>query len=1104
MNLNLKMEEKLNLQDYKTDRNLEELISDNSRENQMNEKESNSKINQILSQDISKKFITKYKNEELNKFKDELLSFFKERENYLVSKINSYQSHIDSSERKYEHLTKIIKLNYQEILSSQANLNNRLDKFNSYEQFVSKTNDNMTSHEIRINNLRDDFSKATQKYDKIYLYNLELPGFIGRCAKYKNCQLFFTDVIKELNKLNNYKEKNTVDLKTYKDKLEQMIKTFKTMVDNNNEAQIKYINKMNEKNKNDCKNMVDVLGERVVELRLENSKYSLELINKTNELKEQMTKIKEMKGELLNEFYHKIDDHKNIANNIEKSFNEFKNEYATIRKKFLELAEFIKDIRFKKNLGVDIDKKVINNLYKNLIKKGKKSSKDKNVQLIDDISNIENMVFKVNNNSNDNNNEINSNEKILRRNKKYETDKNTNNIINIIKENYLDLNGNINKKKDNKENKRNINSNNNIGGIFKSKTISYSDNTLKDNETERKNDINPQNEDIKKINIYKENNNNDINDDKNERNYNSNIIYNDKIKLNNSENENNENKFISTKDELELNRENNIQKIKQNNITNEINNKSEMNIYEEKEKNEIKDKDKTINNNEIENKNKNEIKNKNENKNIEKNKDDIKLEIFKNTKIQISLENKTIKKEKKQIASATADTLSISDSFSSFCNNNTMGGNGTISDRNFSNISIPISYNINNVKCNKFILNDCQEENDNKIIKELASELEQSTAKKIKLMGSQKNSDEKKFQKNIIQNIEPINLINNINNQEIENKKNKLKSHSQKRLSIIKENIKKIEKNIFSEDKKIPKININKLLNNNKLKNIINQEIEIDNLNINSKNDIPKKNENELGIKSNNNSEYNNENNYNFYIENNPESINKKLLLFNQKLFDIETYMKEKFVEILSQIDFLKQLNNRNKFNNSINPYRTSTFRTDQNAFNTINNENYSSFIINGKDENLCYINYHTIKSPRFDVHSQIFPSSSVIKSLKKYNYFKDSILIDNLNKNKNDEISAIKRFIEKKINVNNSKTLYKDFSKKNLKSLINNKNENFINNINGDIENNDNIHSKIKNKSTITGNNMKWIDLKVLVNKKIPKNTSCQKLNPSLSGEKK
>ena len=1112
------MEEKTELQPKSDDLKFYKLITEIPQESLNNNiKDSLQDINQLSSPNISKKFVTKYKNEELNKFKDEILSFFKERETYLISKIKSYQSHIESTEKKYEHLTKIIKLNYQEILLSQANINNRLDKFNTYEQFVLKTNDNLTSHEIRINNLRDDFSKATQKYDKIYLDNLELPGFIGRCAKYKNCQLFFADVIKELNKFNNYKEKNNIDLKAYKEKLEHMIKTFKTMVDNNNEAQIKYINKSNEKNINECKNMVDVLGERVIELRLENSKYSVELINKTNETKEQMNKIKEMKGELLNEFYNKIDDYKNMTNDIVKSFNEFKNEYSVIRKKFLELAEFIKDIRFKKNLGGDVDKKEINKLYKNIVKKVKKSSKDKNVKLFDNISNVEKMEFKINNNnilSNNNNlNVDNNHEKFERGNKRHETYNSANNIINIIKESYFDFNGNHNNK--DKEIKRNfdlIKSKENIleikakseANIDDSKPEEKDANSLLVNNKKIQNDSNREliNKDkdniLQKEEILVDNNGNKNLIEKNKESINNINDAKEKVDIKKVDNKFDDKNYPK----INIINKENIKQIKyeNNNLNkndNEVNEITEHDII-----NKASDEKSNINQIKVERGSINET-------NIQKKKDEIELGVLKNRKMLT---------KKKQIASATTDNLSISDSFSSVCNNNTMIGTGTISDRNISNISIPISYNINNVKCNKFVLNDnLQDENDNKIIKELASELEQSTAKKIKILGSQQKPEGENFQKTLIQNIEPINLINNIKNNdsnEIRNIININSNNDNKHMSQSHDKSNKkvntnFEKNdVFSEREKTPKINVNNLLNNNKLKTLINRVIETDNLNLNSDNNNNitniTKNENDLCLKSNNNSERNNNNEINnnkIYIENNSESINRKLYLFNQKLFDIEIFMKEKFIDIIRQIDSLKQLNTKKKIDNQIKPYRTSGFRSDQNVFHTINNDNNSNynFYIGGKDENYCNINYHTIKSPKFDVYSQLFPNGGK-KSLKKYNYFKDSILIDNLNKNKNEEISAIRNFIEKKINVNNSKTLYKDFSKKNIKSVMKNKNGNFFN---GDMEN-ENILHKMKNNSTITGNDMKWIDLKVLMNKKIHKNSSCQKLNPILSGENK
>ena len=603
---------------------------------------------------ISNKFFTQYQNEELNKFKDEILSFFKDRDKYFVNLIGTYKNQIQVAEKKYENLAKLIKLNYEEILASQASLNNRLDKFNSYESFVAKTNDNITSHEIRINNLREDYTRTVQKYDKIYLDNLELPGYIGRCAKYKNCQLFFEDVIKEINKFNNYKEKNNIDLKTYKEKLEYTIKTFSNLLKNNNDAQIKYINQLNEKNIKESKNMVDILAERVMELRLENSKYSLDLITKSNEINKQMDKIKEMRGELLNEFYNKIDDYKIETKKAINSFNEFKNEYAIIRKKFLELAEFVKDIRFKKNLGVEVSKKEINDLYKNLIKKNKKNNKDKNVELLTDIAKIEKMEFNINK-TNENNNKSNSNqinkEQIKRGIKKLET---FNYTKNVFKGNFIELN--LNNKNENMKN------NTEVSNKIENNNTNDNDSYKDENKKESNYEIGIKVPNEKKIFELKENNSS-----RSTKN-----IFINKMSIDSEK----EQLMKKTYDDTDT------EKNKLNNQTiNDKTNKSNLITTKKNEKE--SDSIKKIN----------------------------KLEINSTFKLPSKEKNK----EKK--CTTEADTLSITDSCCSFNINNTIGVTGALSDKNISNISLPINYN-NNFKCNKFVLNDmCQDDNDNKIKK---------------------------------------------------------------------------------------------------------------------------------------------------------------------------------------------------------------------------------------------------------------------------------------------------------------------------------------------------------------------------------------------------
>ena len=972
---------------------------------------------------ISNKFFTQYQNEELNKFKDEILSFFKDRDKYFVNLISTYKNQIQVAEKKYENLAKLIKLNYEEILASQASLNNRLDKFNSYESFVAKTNDNITSHEIRINNLREDYTRTVQKYDKIYLDNLELPGYIGRCAKYKNCQLFFEDVIKEINKFNNYKEKNNIDLKTYKEKLEYTIKTFSNLLKNNNDAQIKYINQLNEKNIKESKNMVDILAERVMELRLENSKYSLDLITKSNEINKQMDKIKEMRGELLNEFYNKIDDYKIETKKTINSFNEFKNEYAIIRKKFLELAEFVKDIRFKKNLGVEVSKKEINDLYKNLIKKNKKNNKDKNVELLTDIAKIEKMEFNINK-TNENNNKSNSNqinkEQIKRGIKKLET---FNYTKNVFKGNFIELN--LNNKNENMKN------NTEVSNKIENNNTNDNDSYKDENKKESNYEIGIKVPNEKKIFELKENNSS-----RSTKN-----IFINKMSIDSEK----EQLMKKTYDDTDT------EKNKLNNQTiNDKTNKSNLITTKKNEKE--SDSIKKIN----------------------------KLEINSTFKLPSKEKNK----EKK--CTTEADTLSITDSCCSFNINNTIGVTGALSDKNISNISLPINYN-NNFKCNKFVLNDmCQDDNDNKIIKELAAELEQSTAKKMKKIAS-KNVD------NIIQKIEPINLINNIKNLEKKEIKKNNEIEYNSSFKIEQRNEEKYVNKLSKEQQTQP-IEIN-----NNLNSLIKQEIDndiIDNK-IQSKKLEGIKDTTDIISPKSNNSNFDKIFNLNSEIDTNTDTINSKMGLFGQKILDIEAFMKNKFIELAKQINDLKQQNLPKKQNLN----RTVGYKSEKNIFNIMNDNFSNNYSLSIRDETPNLNNYRVIKLYKPELYSHFFPSD--IDSFKRYDYYKDGYILDNWNKNKNEDMSVIKQFIERKINIKNN-NLNKDIYKKTLKGLFRDKKVNLINSANGGIDPYDYSHNKVRNNSTNVKNDMKYVDLKVLINRKIPKNSNSQKINILLSGENK
>ena len=351
------------------------------------------KENSDLMQETYNKFNSmNYSTDELNIFKDNILSLLKERDKIFLSKLNEYKTSLEKINYEFISQNKLSNTKFSKIIDTQAKMTLRLDQLSDYENFVHKTNEKLVSHEVRLTNIRSDFSLATQKYDKIYLDNLEVPGYIGRCAKYKNCQVFFLDVIKDLAKLNIYREKNIIDLKMYKDKLETIISSMNSILDNNNESQMKYINEMKEKILKDCKSMFESVTDNMKEIRVENSKYSVDLIKTSMDLSKKWEKLEKIKEELLEKFNYDVNKYQMLTDDTIKSFEEFKNEYGVIRHKFMELAEFIKDVRFRKNIGGNVKKKEVKQMVKKMLKK-RKSFEGENVRLLSDITSIENIDY---------------------------------------------------------------------------------------------------------------------------------------------------------------------------------------------------------------------------------------------------------------------------------------------------------------------------------------------------------------------------------------------------------------------------------------------------------------------------------------------------------------------------------------------------------------------------------------------------------------------------------------------------------------------------------------------------------------------------------------
>ena len=964
---------------------------------------------------------TIYKNKELNKFKDDVLSYLRTRDYFYMEKINSIKSQSDKNDRNFQALNEYSLNTFNSLTSWQTEVQSNLDKINTIEAFVNKANDRIVSHDIRINCLREDLNKTTQKYDKIYLDNLEVPGYIGRCSKFPNCKIFFTELIKNLDKLNTYKEKNTMDLCSYKERLENIIKNFQSLVDNNNDSQIKYITKLNEKTNKD---LIETLEEKLDNVRMDNSRFAKDLINKTSELNHLYEKMILIKEHVLSEFETKSDDFNKKITEMNKSFDLYKIEYGTVRKKFLELSDFIKSGKFSKNFGGIYGKKDINSMSKRLAKDGRETIEAKDVKLLTNLDEID-------------------------------------------KTDYRSERVNTNKFNNNNDNqKANDNAKNNlIDRMSKSQNNFY---------------INKNNKKRKNFGFM--------------RDIEKNIMANQNLK---NENTINASKNIKVHQGAVFYLGENKQKINKTQSNNTIVAVDRQTIIAKKINNEKKVKN---NNNDL------------EDIHIEK----METNIRKNNNI--------------------ADELSISESCISNINNS-INTFSTTNDKNNSNNSL-INLNLNNKNCNKFNLLDDELKNNDKIIKELASELEQSTAKVNKL-ASNKKEIEDNF-KNICNKIQPINLkLNNTGLEQIPEQKIKMEKEKEITESInkkeninisvtIKEPAETKEKNRYSITSK-SELNTT-IVTKNELNN---NTFNTNNININEKNstrsnknnkDIrstkskmtleskDKKDENSSlnnslntsnnlrnslskSIKGKSFSKYSSQNN-NHITDNNillSETINsnidKKMNAYDKKLGDLESFTKEQIYEIMKQLTIVKKaytfvagILKKDKLNNNMKlvGHNTAHNMLGPNAehiFNNfVNNENRNMLNISGT-------NFHrkTIKSDNNSSNNKFNSNGKFMQTMDDIN------LNDNLFYNGKYYFN-IKDILDKNNIILNSE------NKKLLKKLESKLQEESNKNIN----NTPNTKS-LKNNNSSTGD--KWVDLKRAA-KSINKNQKPESAEPHFKSE--
>ncbi len=306
--------------------------------------------------------------------RNEFLKEIKKLKNDTEKQFKDQNTKTNTSLIELETKLNTIKEQNTKLIDSYAEILVKLEKFKELDIFKKRIEDKIITHEIRINNTMKDLNDSKFKYDKIFIDNLLVPGFIGPKSQFKTMGDYIHDNILNVSGLNTIKDQMKKDIKEIKLRLENMTKEILTIVNSASQRCNDYSDNKNKMLENDLKLEIKTNTEKIMEVRMQNIKEAISLEKRTKEFQNEWNKILNIKSDIDKKLSDHLLIYKTDLDEALKKYNDIKSQFNKIKMRFGSLVEFIKDVRFRRNLGTfeEIKKKDIKKLTDKLEYKKKK------------------------------------------------------------------------------------------------------------------------------------------------------------------------------------------------------------------------------------------------------------------------------------------------------------------------------------------------------------------------------------------------------------------------------------------------------------------------------------------------------------------------------------------------------------------------------------------------------------------------------------------------------------------------------------------------------------------------------------------------------------
>ena len=272
-------------------------------------------------------------------FKEEVLIELKQLNNSLAEKYRKTDQEVKDKLELFDKKLNDCKIKLSELSSKIVTDLKSQEKLAELLIFKDKAQDIMTSNRVRLHMLTEETHRSIDRIDSLLKESILYPGVIGNNSKFKCFHEFIDYTLLQIALMNNFKEKNTMDLSSYKKRIEDLFNSMKIQMDNDIKAINYYSTDIMRKLEKKLAKELGIRDDHIREMRIGNQEYIIKLNEEVKEFMDEFNLIKKIKNDMDEELKT---TKKNNIDYINDKFKIFNEKYYRIENQVAELNHNIK------------------------------------------------------------------------------------------------------------------------------------------------------------------------------------------------------------------------------------------------------------------------------------------------------------------------------------------------------------------------------------------------------------------------------------------------------------------------------------------------------------------------------------------------------------------------------------------------------------------------------------------------------------------------------------------------------------------------------------------------------------------------------------------